>query len=72
MDGDELAGLSRAALLELVRRQQEELATHEAAIERRDEKIRELEAGDGAALSEENLLEVKALGDVEILLFDLA
>ena len=31
-----------------------------------------LEAGDGAAISEENLLEVKALGDVEILLFDLA
>jgi redox-sensitive bicupin YhaK (pirin superfamily) len=31
-----------------------------------------LEAGDGAAISAENLLEVKALGDVEILLFDLA
>ena len=31
-----------------------------------------LEAGDGAAISEESLLEVRALGDVEILLFDLA
>jgi redox-sensitive bicupin YhaK (pirin superfamily) len=31
-----------------------------------------LEASDGAAISEENLLEVKALEDVEILLFDLA
>jgi hypothetical protein len=31
-----------------------------------------LEAGDGAAISEENLLEVKALEDAEILLFDLA
>src|SRR5215207_6915924 len=39
----ELAGLSREELLELVRRQQGELATREAAIERRDEKIRELE-----------------------------
>src|SRR5918999_6113565 len=38
-----LAGLSREELLELVRRQQEELAAREAAIERRDEKIRELE-----------------------------
>ena len=43
MAEDELAGLSREELLELVRRQQEELATREAAIERRDEKIRELE-----------------------------
>ena len=31
-----------------------------------------LEAGDGAAISEENLLEVKAREDAEILLFDLA
>src|SRR5919107_1322671 len=43
MEGDELGGLSRAELLELVRRQQEALAEREAAIERRDEKIRELE-----------------------------
>src|ERR687893_501404 len=43
MADDELAGLSREELLELVRRQQEELAAREAAIERRDEKIRELE-----------------------------
>jgi len=43
MDRDELGGLSREELLELVRRQQEELAVREAAIERRDEKIRELE-----------------------------
>src|SRR5678815_5715614 len=43
MADDDLAGLSREELLELVRRQQEELATREAAIERRDEKIRELE-----------------------------
>jgi transposase len=43
MERDELGGLSRAELLELVRRQQEELAVREAAIERRDEKIRELE-----------------------------
>jgi transposase len=43
MEGDELGGLSREELLELVRRQQEELAAREAAIERRDEKIRELE-----------------------------
>ena len=43
MADDELTGLSREELLELVRRQQEELATREAAIERRDEKIRELE-----------------------------
>src|SRR3954468_3444809 len=43
MVDDELTGLSREELLELVRRQQEELATREAAIERRDEKIRELE-----------------------------
>src|SRR3954453_4106651 len=42
VDG-ELAGLSREELLELVRCQQEELAAREAAIERRDEKIRSLE-----------------------------
>src|SRR5687767_1207783 len=39
----ELARLSREELLELVRRQQEALAAREAAIERRDEKIRALE-----------------------------
>ena len=43
MADDELAGLSREELLDLVGRQQEELAAREAAIERRDEKIRELE-----------------------------
>jgi transposase len=43
MGRDDLGGLSREELLELVRRQQEELAAREAAIERRDEKIRELE-----------------------------
>jgi transposase len=43
MADDALAGLSREELLELVRRQQEELAEREAAIERRDEKIRALE-----------------------------
>ncbi len=43
MAADELGGLSREELLELVRRQQAELAAREAAIERRDEKIRELE-----------------------------
>src|SRR5215212_11686459 len=43
MAGEDLTGLSREELLELVRRQQEELAEREAAIERRDEKIRELE-----------------------------
>ena len=43
MADDELAGLSREELLELVRRQQAALAEREAAIERRDEKIRELE-----------------------------
>ena len=43
MAEDELAGLSREELLELVRRQQAELAEREAAIERRDEKIRALE-----------------------------
>src|SRR6187455_2367406 len=43
MAEEELGGLSREELLELVRRQQEELAAREAAIERRDEKIRELE-----------------------------
>jgi transposase len=45
LDRDELGGLSREELLELVRRQQDELAAREAAIERRDEKIRELEEG---------------------------
>ncbi len=44
MNRDELGGLSREELVELVRRQQEALAEHEAAIGRRDEKIRELEA----------------------------
>jgi transposase len=39
----DLSGLSREELLELVRRQQEELAERETAIERRDEKIRALE-----------------------------
>jgi len=43
MEHDELAGPSREELLELVQRQQAELAAREAAIERRDEKIRELE-----------------------------
>jgi transposase len=43
MADDELAGLSREELLELVRRQQAELAARDVAIERRDEKIRELE-----------------------------
>src|SRR5205085_8199785 len=43
MDDDVLAGLSREGLLEVIRRQQEELAEREAAIERRDEKIRALE-----------------------------
>ena len=43
MERDDLGGLSREELLELVRRQQEALAEREAAIERRDEKIRELE-----------------------------
>jgi len=43
MADDELAGLSREELLELVRRQQDALAEREAAIERRDEKIRALE-----------------------------
>src|ERR671918_2123292 len=43
MDRDDLTGLSREELLEGVRRQQEALAEREAAIERRDEKIRELE-----------------------------
>src|SRR5262245_49807716 len=43
MAEDDLAGLSREELLELVRRQQEELAARGAAIERRDEKIRALE-----------------------------
>src|SRR3954467_14604244 len=43
MEGDELGGLSREELLALVRRQQAELGEREAAIERRDEKIRALE-----------------------------
>src|SRR5947208_9074004 len=43
MGRDDLGGLSREELLGLVRRQQEELAAREAAIERRDEKIRALE-----------------------------
>ncbi len=43
MDRDELGRLSREELLELLRRQQGELAEREASIERRDEKIRELE-----------------------------
>src|SRR5687767_2927639 len=43
MERGELDGLSREELLALVRRQQEELAEREAAIERRDEKIRALE-----------------------------
>ena len=45
MARDGLDGLSRAALLELVRRQQEELAEREAVLARRDEELRELEAG---------------------------
>jgi transposase len=44
MDDDALAGLSREELLEVIRRQRAELAEREAAIGRRDEKIRELEA----------------------------
>src|SRR3954471_9470764 len=43
MEREELGGLSREELLDLVRRQQEALAEREAAIERRDEKIRALE-----------------------------
>jgi transposase len=43
MDRDALGRLSREELLELLCRQQEELAEREAAIERRDEKIRVLE-----------------------------
>jgi hypothetical protein len=43
MDHDALARLSREELLEVIRRQQAELAEREAAIERRDAKIRELE-----------------------------
>jgi transposase len=43
MERDALGRLSRAELLEMIRRQQEALAEREAAIERRDEKIRELE-----------------------------
>ena len=43
MADDELAGLSREELQELVRRQQAELGEREAAMERRDERIRALE-----------------------------
>src|SRR4051812_1891245 len=43
MERDDLTGLSREELLEVMRRQQEVLAEREAAIARRDEKIRELE-----------------------------
>jgi transposase len=43
MDGGGLERLSREELLELLRRQQAELAEREAAIERRDAKIRKLE-----------------------------
>ena len=43
MDREALGRLSREELLELLCRQQEELAEREAAIERRDEKIRALE-----------------------------
>jgi transposase len=43
MSDDELEHLSRDELLELVRRQRDALVEHEAAVERRDEKIRELE-----------------------------
>ena len=43
MSDEELERLSRDELLELVRRQRDALVEHEAAVERRDEKIRELE-----------------------------
>jgi transposase len=43
MERDALGQLSHAELLEMIRRQQEALAERDAAIERRDEKIRELE-----------------------------
>jgi transposase len=43
VEQDELAGLGREELVELVRRQREELAERAAAIERRNEKIRALE-----------------------------
>jgi hypothetical protein len=43
MADDTLAALSRGELPELVRRQHEERVAREAAMERRDEKIRELE-----------------------------
>ena len=43
MEPGELERLSREELLELVRRQREELAERDAAIERREAKIRELE-----------------------------
>jgi transposase len=43
MEPGDLERLSREELLELIRRQQEELAEREAALERRDAKVRELE-----------------------------
>ena len=43
MTDDELEHLNRDGLLELVRRLQDDLAEREAAIERRDETIRELD-----------------------------
>jgi transposase len=43
MSDEELERLSRDELLELVRRQRDALVEHEAAVERRDEKIRALE-----------------------------
>src|SRR3982751_6147675 len=43
MERDALGRLSRVELLEIICRQQEALAEQDAAIERRDEKIRELE-----------------------------
>ena len=43
MERDGLGRLSRAELLEMIRRHHEALAERDAAIERRDENIRELE-----------------------------
>src|ERR687893_3210175 len=43
MEPGDLERLSREDLLELIRRQRDELAEREAALERRDAKIRELE-----------------------------
>jgi transposase len=43
MEPEDLAGLSPAQLIELVQRLREELAERDAAIERRDAKLRELE-----------------------------